>query len=106
MHSKSLHKDVCIIIFTELYEAYKNFPTFLESADSLDKLLNFLQFSFYFSLFSYFSVRYYSKVERALLCGFLEYLLIRSHNLCVPRVKNKLETCFRENVTRFVEYEI
>lgn len=28
MHTKSLHKNVCIIIFTELCKAYKNFPTF------------------------------------------------------------------------------
>lgn len=55
MYTKSLRKNVCIIIFTELYEAYKNFPTFLESADSLDKLSNSLQFSFEFSLFSYFN---------------------------------------------------
>lgn len=73
MYTKSLRKNVCIIIFTELCEAYKNFPTFLESADSLDKLSNFLQFSFDFSPLSHFKCAS-SKVERALLWAFLKYL--------------------------------
>jgi len=101
MHTKSLHKDVCIIIFTELYEAYKNFPTFLESADSLDKLLNFLQFSSYFSLFSYFSTLLFQSGTRFIMriLGIFAYSL--SQFMCVFQVKNKLEHMFSRKYNTF-----